>query len=67
MVLLTSFMVSCGDDEDKNGNNSNNKTNYVYDNITGKLVITTSNQDDKGNAIYTNGNNHNKLVYSSNT
>ena len=24
VVLLTSFMVSCGDDEDKNGNNSNN-------------------------------------------
>ena len=22
VVLLTSFMVSCGDDEDKNGNNS---------------------------------------------
>ena len=47
-----------------NGNNSNNKTNYVYDNITGKLVITTSNQDDKGNAIYTNGNKEDRDEYS---
>lgn len=46
-----------------NGNSGEGKTIYAYDSNIGKLLITTSNQDDTGNNLYTQGQKNEKDEY----